>query len=382
MPNKGPGGPIVLIGPHPPFRGGIAHFTERLARGLRQEGQSVLAISFSRLYPRILFPGRSQVEDERTEELQPECIIDSLNPVSWSRTSRHILESNGKIAVFMYWMPFFAPAYVRIAQRLKKKGVRIIGIVHNALPHERHVGDRYLTRRFLRKCDSVMVLSRSVQKDVLSLVPDARVRLHPHPVYDQFGEAISQEAARTKLSIEQNGKVLLFFGLVRTYKGLHVLLHALPRVVRKFPEALLLVAGEFYEDVDIYRKQISKLGIGNHVRLVDRYIPSGEVRDYFSAADVVVQPYIKATQSGVIQTAFQFAIPVIATDVGGLSEAVGDAGLIVPADNPGALGSAIERFFSEDLKSRLQEPARRIRESSTWARYAQVLLEEIHSVQN
>ncbi len=380
MSNKGPDGPLVLIGPHPPFRGGIAHFTERVTNGLQHAGHSILAISFARLYPRVFFPGRSQVEEERAEKAQSACIIDSINPFSWSRAARRILKGNGRAAIFMYWMPFFAPAYTGIARRLRRNGVRVVGIVHNALPHERHIGDRFLTRRFLRSCDSVMVLSRSVEKDVLSLAPDVRVRFHPHPVYDQFGEAISQEAARSTLELERHGKVLLFFGMVRNYKGLHVLLDALPGVVRNYPEVVLLVAGEFYEDVDRYRKQISHLGIGDHVRLVDRYIPSGEVRDYFSAADVVVQPYITATQSGVIQTAFQFGTPVIATDVGGLSETVGDAGMIVPAENPEALGRAIGRFFSEDLKPQMQECGRRIRESSTWARYVDALLDEMNAI--
>lgn len=380
MSNKGLGGPIVLIGPHPPFRGGIAHFTERVAHGLRHAGHSVLAISFSRLYPRVFFPGRSQIEEEPIEKALSACIIDSINPVSWSKTASQILKGTGKTVVFMYWLPFLAPAYTSIAHKLHRKGVRVVGIVHNALPHERHVGDRFLTSRFLRSCDSVIVLSRSVEKEVLSLVPDVRVRYHPHPVYDQFGEAISQEAARSKLELDQHGKVLLFFGMVRKYKGLRVLLDALPGVVRNYPEIMLLVAGEFYEEVNKFREQISKLGVEDHVRLVDRYIPSGEVRDYFSAADVVVQPYISATQSGVIQTAFQFGTPVISTDVGGLSEAVGDAGMLVPADNPKALGRAIDRFFSEDLKPQMQECGLRIRESSTWTRYVDVLLEEMNAV--
>ncbi|GMQ81216.1 MAG: glycosyltransferase family 4 protein [Rhodothermia bacterium] len=380
MATSGADGPIALIGPHPPFRGGIAHFTERVGSGLQQAGRSVLFISFSRLYPGVLFPGRSQVEgdvvsDSDSEPIsEPNCTIDSINPLSWARTAKFIVGKGARTAIFMYWMPFFAPPYRAIARRLRKRGVRIVGVVHNAIPHERHPGDRLLTRRFLRTCDSVIVLSESVGNDVRSLVPGATVRVQPHPVYDQFGEPIAGEAARKRLDIDESTKMLLFFGIVRPYKGLNVLLDALPSVLDEHSDTILVIAGEFYEDVENYRAQITRLNIENHVRVVDQYIPSGNVRDYFCAADVVVQPYTAATQSGVIAIARHFGVPVVATDTGGLAEAIGESGVAVPPGDSKELGNAIRTVLSSALAHIADVDRTPEREGASWINFAEALL--------
>ncbi|MCZ6704823.1 MAG: glycosyltransferase [Bacteroidetes bacterium] len=377
MATSGADEPIALIGPHPPFRGGIAHFTERVGSGLQQVGHLVLAISFSRLYPGVLFPGRSQVEGDVATDSDPVCAIDSIDPFSWARTAKLILDRGATAAVFMYWMPFFAPAYCTIASKLRKRGVRIVGLVHNAIPHERHPGDRLLTRRFLRTCDSVIVLSESVRNDVRSLVPGATVRVQPHPVYDQFGEPIAREAARERLDIDESTPMLLFFGIVRPYKGLNVLLDALPSVLIDRPDAILVIAGEFYEDVEKYRAQISRLDVGNHVLLVDQYIPTDEVRDYFCSADVVVQPYIAATQSGVIAIARHFGVPIVATDTGGLAKAIGESGIAVSPGDSEELGNAI-RIQLSSTQARLPNVDRPSGgPEDSWKNFAEELLKGI-----
>ena len=370
---------VALIGPHPPYRGGIAHFTERLGAHLTEAGLSVFPVSFSRLYPDLLFPGQSQYEEGSVAREGPECLIDSINPLSWRKTARTIVSDGADAAIFMYWMPFFAPAMRSIAGYLRAKGVGTIAVVHNAVPHERHPGDKKLSRAFLRKCDVAIVLSKNVGNDVKELVPEARICFAPHPVYDQFGARIDGATARRMIGLREDHKVLLFFGMIRRYKGLHVLIDAFPRVMNLFPEARLVVAGEFYDDVESYRAQIESLGISDYVILTEEYVPSDRVAVYFSAADVVVQPYLRATQSGVVQAAFNFEKPVIVTDVGGLAEIVGDtsAGIVVPPGDDEALTAAILQFFSEDMRPTLEEGVRRARSLSTWTKYVDIIRGEL-----
>lgn len=369
---------VALVGPHPPYRGGIAHFTERLSTHLGAAGLKVIPISFSRLYPDILFPGRSQFEEIDQSDASIR-LIDSIRPWTWTRTAKRIEQSGASAAVFMYWMPFFAPAMRTIARYLRKRGIRTIAVVHNAVPHERHAGDRWLSRSFLRSCDASIVLSKTVERDVRELVPGQPVHFAPHPVYDQFGDLVDATVARRNLAIGQDRKVLLFFGMVRKYKGLNVLLEALPAVIDRLPEVLLIVAGEFYDDTETYREEIVRLGLTEHVEIHDEYIPKNRVAIYFSAADVVVQPYLSATQSGVVQIATNFERPCIVTDVGGLAETVGRAGsgMVVPPSDVRALSDAVIRYFSSDLKSDLEEGVRRTRRTSTWSRYVQIIRSEM-----
>jgi glycosyltransferase involved in cell wall biosynthesis len=368
--------PIALIGPHPPFRGGIAHFTERVSSGLQDAGHDVLAVTFSRLYPDRFFPGKSQYEETDRGNTTAYPILDSINPLSWSKTANLIIEKGARTAIFMYWMPFFAPAYRAIARRLRKRGVRIIGVVHNAIPHERHVGDRAFSKRFIQSCDAVIVLSESVRKDVLKLVPEISVRIQQHPVYDQFGTAIEKSVARSRLNLDSQGHVLLFFGFIRRYKGLHVLLDSLSRVTQRYPGLTLLVAGEFYDDISSYQEQLARLGLRDNVRLEDRYISSGEVGTYFCASDVIVQPYLTATQSGVIPIARHFNKPVIATNVGGLAELNGQNHTVVPAGDPNALADAILSSLSHKPVELHSDRAARDTPSPTWDSFVYGLLEE------
>ena len=358
---------IALVGPLYPYRGGIAHFTHSLGRSLAERGHRVSAVTFARQYPERLFPGRTQFETTPPEDaFDAPRLLDSIGPRSWLRTARHLRALAPEAVVFQYWMPFIAPALGTVARRLGD-GPRRLAVVHNALPHERRPGDRALSRYLLGAMDGALVLSDSVRRDVEGLAPGVSVRQAAHPAYDFFGEAIPRADARAALGLPPDAPVLLLFGFVRRYKGLHVLLDAMPRVLDQLPAARLVVAGEFYDDDAPYRAQAAALG--DTVRFDAEYIPNERVPLYFSAADVVVQPYVTATQSGVAQIAFQFGRPVITTDVGGLAEAVpdGEAGLVVPPDDAAALAAAIVRFFEEGLAERLGAGVRRAREVHGWA---------------
>ena len=334
---------------------------------MAKRGHEVSGVTFTRQYPKLLFPGSSQlVPDSKAPDVRPVRLLDTLNPLSWRRTANHILDEKPDVVLFSYWTSFFAPAFGSVARRLKREGVRVIALVHNALPHERRPGDRTLGKYFLRMCDGLIVLSDRVRQDVESLGARAEIRQVPHPAYDVFGTGIPKEEARELLGIEVDRPVLLFFGFIRTYKGLHVLLEAMKSVSERLPDALLLVAGEFYQDEERLRSLAKPLG--NAVRFDDRYIERQHVAHYFSAADVVVQPYVSATQSGVAQIAFHFERSIVTTDVGGLGEIVPNevAGLVVPPENPAALSDAIVRFFEENLAGQLEAGVRRERERYSW----------------
>lgn len=362
---------IALVGPLYPYRGGIAHFLGEMHQGLAARGHQVTAVTFTRQFPALLFPGQTQFETTPVSHTLPiERLIDTINPVSWLKTARLIKRQNPDAVIFHYWMPFFAPAFGTIARRLKGQGIRIIAVVHNAIPHERRPGDYVLGRYFLNACDQLMVMSDAVEKDLGVLdVSVPRTRFE-HPIYDVFGETLSMPEARLKLGLNPKAPTALFFGFIRRYKGLMNLLACLPQVVRALPGLQLIVAGECYEDDAAYRDFAAENGLEDVVHWHLKYIPSDEVNTYFSAADVVVQPYISATQSGVAQIAYHFDRPLIVTDVGGLAEFVpdGKAGLVVPPDDNEALGHALIRFFEDDLGPHLQAGVREEKKKYSWDR--------------
>ncbi|WP_412061407.1 glycosyltransferase [Rubrivirga sp. IMCC45206] len=367
---------ISLLGPAWPYRGGIAHFQASLARTLAQRGHDVAQITFSRQYPERLFPGTTQLDASAPPADPPARLIDSLGPLSWVRTAREVADHGAEVAVFMHWMPFFGPAFGTIARRLRTRGVTVLAVVHNALPHERRPGDHVLTRYALGACDGLVVMSDQVRGDLDRLGIDAPVRQVEHPVYDVFGTATPKAQARAALALAPDAPTFLFFGFIRRYKGLHVLLDAWPAVRAAVPDAQLVVAGEFYADEDAVRAQIAALGgEAGGVRLDAAYIPDDRVGLYVSAADAVVQPYLSATQSGVAQVAFHFERPVVTTDVGGLAEVVPDgvAGLVVPPDDAPALAAALVRFADEGLTERLAPGVARQRERFSWDRVAEAV---------
>jgi glycosyltransferase involved in cell wall biosynthesis len=360
---------FTLVGPLYPYRGGIAHFLETMYRGLGARGHNLEAITYTRQYPELLFPGKTQLAEERPADPVPaERLIDTLNPWSWIKTGLHVRRRRPDALVYKYWMPFFAPAYGTVTRMARHRGVRSIVVVDNALPHERRPGDKLLGRYFLNACDGFIVMSESVEDDLRALGASAPIRRVQHPTYDRFGDAPSKQQARSALDLPPDAPVLLFFGFVRRYKGLHVLLDAMPRVLDELPDARLVVAGEFYDDEAPYRRRIVEHGLTDSVHLHAGYVADDAVPRYFAAADAVVQPYVNATQSGVAQIAFHFEKPVITTDVGGLAEIVPheEAGLVVPPERPARLASAVTRFFDEALAPTLTEGVRAQKRKHSW----------------
>lgn len=367
---------LALVGPMYPYRGGIAHFLETMYRDLGARGHAVTAVTFTRQYPERLFPGKTQYVQAPVEDPVPAVrLLDTLDPRSWIRTVRHLAAWRPDAVVFKYWMPFFAPAFGTVARGLRRRGIPALTVVDNAIPHERRPGDLSLSRYFLRACAGHVVMSEAVAADMKRLGVAAPVRQVVHPVYDLFGAAVPQAEARARLGLPPGAPVLLFFGFVRRYKGLQVLLEALPRIVARLPAVRLVVAGEFYDDPAPYHALIDRLGLAGHVLVHADYIPDAAVASYFCAADLVVQPYVSATQSGVAQIAFQFEKPLVVTAVGGLPEVVPDgrAGLVVPPGDPAALAAAVVRFFDEGLADRLTAGVRAEKKKYSWDRLYEAL---------
>ena len=348
---------IALVAPMWPLRGGIAHFAASMARSLVGRGHRVQAVTFSRQYPEALFPGKTQLDSGPAPTGVPraEALLDTLDPRTWTHTARRIADSGADVAVLHYWMPFVAPALGGLARALRRRGVRVVTVVHNALPHEPGPLDRPLARYAMSASDVLVVLSESVRQDVERLGVRVPVRVAAHPAYDHFGAPVPRAHARECLGLSADAPVLLFFGFVRRYKGIAVLLDAMPSVVARVPGVRLVVAGEFYGDEAVLRARAA--GLGEAVRFDADYIPDTRVADYFSAADAVVQPYLSATQSGVAGIAFHFGRAVVTTDVGGLAADVGDAGLIVPPNDALELADALVEMLTGDTAERLGERA-------------------------
>jgi glycosyltransferase involved in cell wall biosynthesis len=368
-----------LVGPAYPYRGGIAHSTGLLAREFAKDHE-VLVVNFRRLYPSFLFPGKTQFDESGSPfPVKSERLIDTLDPLSFWRAAGRIAKFAPDVVVFQWWHPFFAPAYASIVARLAliARGVRsrIVFVCHNVLPHESSPLDRVLIRAAFA-CPGAFVAHSGEDRDnLLSMRKDARVAVNPLPTFDMFRRgAWTRESARAALGVD--GAVALFFGLVRPYKGLGVLLEALSKTARSAP-ATLLVVGEFYEPRQRYTARIEELGIGDRVVIVDRYVPDEEVEKYFMACDVVVLPYLSATQSAIVQVAYAFGVPVIVSAVGGLPEVVDDAqtGLVVPPGDAEALAGAINRFFESGAR---EEMARNIEAASSrfsWGRCKGAILD-------
>lgn len=358
---------IALVGTAFPYRGGIAHWNMQLAEALARR-HTVEIFNFRRQYPNILFPGTSQIEQAAAPPPIPAPrLVDSVNPLNWISVGRTIRRASPDLLIFRFWLPFFGPCFGTIA-RVAKKGTaaRALFICDNVLPHEPRPFDRALTRYAFRQADGFLVQSGAVERDLLSFWPGARYRMAPHPVYNMFGERVDRDDARQRLGV-RGRRVVLFFGYVRPYKGLDVLLEAMA-LLDPALDAELVVAGEFYEERKRYDELINALPPGIRVTVRAEYTPTERVREVFSAADVVVLPYRSATQSGIAQIAYNFDVPVIATDVGGLAEVVNDGvtGFVVPAGDPRALAHALESFFRGTTADRFREGVRAEKARYTW----------------
>jgi glycosyltransferase involved in cell wall biosynthesis len=361
---------ITILSTAFPLRGGIAHFVAILADALAQK-HTVDIITFRRQYPSFLFPGKTQEETAESSSAKPAPqLVDSINPFNWIAVGRRIKKSAPDLLIFKYWLPFFGPCFGTIARIAKRNGrTRVLFICDNVLPHEKRPFDKLFTQYAFSAVEGFIVQSAAVEQALLSLKRNAVYRFAPHPVYNIFGAGIEKEAAKKQLGISDE-RVLLFFGYVRRYKGLHVLLDAMKLVIQKLPIRLLVV-GEFYADEDKYRAQIRDLGLENVVSVHSDYVPNDRVGVYFSAADAVVLPYISATQSGIAQIAFNFDLPVIATDVGGLGEVVhdGQTGLLAPPNDAAALAEKILALYAGDTAERLSKQVMQEKGKYSWENF-------------
>jgi glycosyltransferase involved in cell wall biosynthesis len=366
---------IVLVGTAYPLRGGIAHYVGLLYKYLSRRHE-VIVVTFSRQYPRLLFPGKTQEETgDAGIPLESRQWIDSINPFNWIRAGLRIRALKPDLIVYKFWMPFFAPCYGVIAA-IAKWGTKTktMFICDNVIPHEKRPGDKFFTQAAFRFIDSYVVQSQAVERDLKLWKKDPLFALLPHPVYEIFGEELEKADARRKLTVshphlalKEEDRVLLFFGYVRDYKGLDVALDSMPHILKKM-SVKLLVVGEFYSNEAQYRTQVERLGIGANVFFHSDYVANENVAAFFSAADVLTLPYKSATQSGIIQIAYNFHRPVIVTDVGGLGEVVPDGrtGFVVPPNDPPALSDAVLKFFSEDLFEAMRENVREEKKKYSW----------------
>lgn len=339
---------VVIIGPAHPLRGGLASYDERLAREFSSKGFNTVIYTFSLQYPSFLFPGTTQYSSEPPPiDVNIKVCINSVNPLNWIQVGNELKRLEPKLVVVRYWLPFLGSCLGTILRRVKKnKTTRIVCIADNIKPHEKRPGDAAFTGYFLKSIDGFITMSEKVLDDLNELKTGKPKKYVPHPLYDNFGDKIPMAEARYKLGIPLDKKILLFFGFIRQYKGLDLLLEALKISIVKYPDLVLLIAGEFYEDEKKYRGLLDDAILENHVILRTNFIADSEVKYYLCAADVVVQPYRKATQSGVTPLAYHFEKPMIVTNVGGLPAMVPDKKVGLIADpNPESLADKIDEYF-------------------------------------
>lgn len=362
---------ITILGPAHPFRGGIAAFGERLAREFQAEGHEVDLVTFTLQYPSFLFPGSTQYSVELApSDLKIRRLLNSINPFSWISTGRKIRNEAPDILVVQFWLPFMAPSIgtvSRIAKRNHK--TEVVTILHNFIPHDKKVGDAVFIKYFSGSVDRYVTLSKSVMADI-GKVDRVKPRcVCPHPLYDNFGEAVSREEACRHLNLDPADRYILFFGLIRDYKGLDLLLEAYSKVSDK---AKLIVAGEFYGDPVKYHSLAESLGIDDKVIWRTVFVPDSEVRYYFCAANLVAQTYKTASQSGVTQIAYHFEKPMLVTNVGGLAEIVPDKKVGYAVDpTPEAIAEALSDFL--DKSPDFTEGIRSEKNKYSWVRMAEAV---------
>ena len=379
---------IGILGTTWPYRGGLAAFNERLAQQFIAEGHEVEIFTFTLQYPDFLFPGKTQYSDApKPAGLSIRRSMNSINPFTWFRTARQIKKAGIELLVIKFWIPLMAPCLGTIARLCRRRGIQVVSVLDNVIPHEPHFWDKWLIRYFIRSIDRFVAMSESVQQDCLRFLPKERhscVTLSPHPLYDNFGQAVPKTEARNALNLPADKTILLFFGFIRDYKGLDILMRAYAKVKHqtsniKHPnEPILVVAGEFYNNGAQYSELEKELGLEGTIVWRTDFIPDNQVRYYFSAADLIVQPYKTATQSGVTQIAYHFERPMLVTRVGGLAEIVpnGKVGYVCEV-NEASVADAISRFAAIEPAQREKQFLASIREEKKkygWDKMAAVIL--------
>ena len=371
---------IIIVGTAYPYRGGLSAFNERLAYEYAGRGDEVEIYTFTLQYPSFLFPGKTQYSDEPAPEgLTIHRRVNSINPLNWLSVGREIAKKRPDILITKYWLPFMAPCLGTIERRVRRNGhTRIVSILDNIIPHEHRPGDRLFSRYFVRSTDAFVAMSRSVLEDLNIFDTKKPRRFCPHPLYDHYGELIAKDEARKILGLEPGGRYILFFGFIRGYKGLDLLLDALADSRLKERDIRLIVAGEFYGDPKPYLEQIERLGIADRTVLCTDFIPDSQVNRYFRAADIVAQPYKSATQSGVTQIAFHFEKPMLVTNVGGLAEIVpdGKVGYVVQPDAK-EIADALVRYYDEGREAAFTEAVREEKRKYGWDKMVESINELI-----
>lgn len=367
---------IVMVGPVYPYKGGISHYTCLMCQALSKK-YKVRMVSYKMQYPRILFKKEQRDYSNRHMEIPgTEYLIHTANPFNILRGARRIRKSNPDLVIIQWWHPYFAPCYWLLTKCLGK--TKVLYVCHNVFPHERFLMDHFLTKLVLRQGDLFLVQSESDAADLLEINPNAVYKRTVHPIYNMFRmKGMGASEARNKLQISEKDKMLLFFGFVRPYKGLKYLLEAMPQIRSRYPEVQLFVVGDFDSDKNSYLELIQKLNLKACVQIRDGYIPDSEVEPYFAASDLIVLPYESATQSGIVQIAYGFQKPVVATRVGGLPEAVidGCTGYLSNPCDPHSLAEAVIRFFDEDKADEFSENVVKEAEKYSWERLTEAVEE-------
>ncbi|MDI1353683.1 MAG: glycosyltransferase [bacterium] len=368
---------IFIIGPAFPLRGGPAQFDENLCKELLAEGHDAQIISYSLQYPNFLFPGSSQYESggEAPKGLKIHTLVNTVNPFNWLRVARFIKKEKPDFILFRFWLPFFGPALGTIARLVRSK-TKVLALTDNVIPHEKRFGDVLFTRYFIKSCHGFIAMSKTVLNDISKFSTTPNTAYSPHPMYETYGPPVSKQEARKKLGLKQDDKLVLFFGLIRNYKGLDLLLEAMADPAVKAQNIVLLIAGEFYEDKQAYLDLIKKHHLLNHVILRDTFISNEEVRYYFCAADLVAQTYRKATNSGVTMVGYYYEKPMLVTNVGGLAEIVPNekCGYVLDISVP-LISSKILDFFHHHREFEFVENVRLEKKKYEWSAFVKALLE-------
>ena len=367
---------IVILGSAYPLRGGLAAYNERIARAFTDRGDITEIFTFSLQYPGFLFPGKTQFSSEPSpKDLKIESGLNSINPLSWINIGRRINKLKPDLLIIKFWLPFMGPCLGTVARIVRKnRKTKVISILDNIIPHEKRIGDFALARYFVKYVDGFVAMSDQVMNDLSKFDIKKPRAFCPHPLYDHFGKRTSKVEARKNLGLDVENKYLLFFGFIRDYKGLDILLKAMADPRTEDLNIKLLVAGEFYTDSKPYFELIDSLGIADRVIMSNDFIPDSQVADYFNAADLVVQPYKDATQSGVTQIAYHFEKPMITTNVGGLAEIVpdGKVGYVIQPDEK-ELADAIIKFFTESKESDFVDNLKVEKQKYSWERMLETI---------
>lgn len=374
---------IVITGPAHPYRGGIAAFNDRLAVEFMKEGHDVRIETYTLQYPGFLFPGKTQFsEDDPPKSVNIRRSINSINPLNWLRIGNNLKNEKPDLIISRFWIPFIGPSQGTINRLIKKnKHTKVIGLTDNIIPHEHKPGDRPLTSWFIHSCQGIVTMSESVLSDLDTFDRKKPRRIGPHPIYDHYGDLTPREEALEKLQLDPRFNYLLFFGLIRDYKGLDLLIEALSDKSLSDKNIKLLVAGEFYSNEIQLRNQVKRLNLEDKVIFYNHYIPNDEVASFFNAADMVVQPYKTATQSGVTQIAYHFLKPMLVTNVGGLPEIVphGKVGYVCSPD-AAEISEAIGDFYINNRKNSFEKGVKEEKERFAWSLFTRLFYELMQEI--